>query len=317
MELDASSASHEYDVCLSFAGEERGYVQEVAQELRQRGVRLFYDDYEKATLWGKDLYEHLDWIYRKSAHYCILFASANYAEKVWTSHERKSAQARALQESSEYVLPVKFDDTDIPGLRPTVAYIDARTTSPGELAELICLKLGPRIKRNYVPVDLTGLYTALEVFDEDEEHYVSKIVHSFFRDLLRMTIDERRLIGHIFLVGCKEELPDNVHMSLDLIRRDISIPPVQALEILRGLSPLGFTHKLREPEDAHEEADIVEVGWMDTMLHEDEDVMDYSADNATLVACQMINVGVGDQCIECARNCIEHLDFSNLEIVSN
>ncbi len=33
---------HEYDVCLSFAGEQRAYVEQVAQILRQQGVHVFY-----------------------------------------------------------------------------------------------------------------------------------------------------------------------------------------------------------------------------------------------------------------------------------
>src|SRR5689334_12046341 len=48
-----------YDVALSFAGEQRPYVLRVAAALRRRGVRTFYDDYEKPEMWGKDLYEHL------------------------------------------------------------------------------------------------------------------------------------------------------------------------------------------------------------------------------------------------------------------
>lgn len=44
-----------YDVALSFAGEERPYVEAVADALRNAGVKVFYDDYEKVTLWGKDL----------------------------------------------------------------------------------------------------------------------------------------------------------------------------------------------------------------------------------------------------------------------
>jgi hypothetical protein len=117
---DARPGDFAYDVALSFAGEQRTYVEKVAAALRRRGVRPFYDDYDKASLWGKDLYEHLDWVYQKGARYCVLCASEAYAAKVWTTHERRSAQARALQASEEYVLPVRFDDTEIPGLRPTV-----------------------------------------------------------------------------------------------------------------------------------------------------------------------------------------------------
>ncbi len=135
------TSTFDYDVSLSFAGEQRKFVEEVADELVQAGVRVFYDDYEKVGLWGKDLYEHLDHIYRRSARFCLMFASAEYASKVWTTHERRSAQARALTENSEYILPARFDDTEIPGLRPTVAYIDLKKTTPHELAALVVDKL--------------------------------------------------------------------------------------------------------------------------------------------------------------------------------
>jgi hypothetical protein len=131
-----------YDVALSFAGEERDYVEEVAQALRDAGVRVFYDRHEEVDMWGKDLFTHLDDVYRKQAKYCVMFISASYKKKLWTNHERESAQARAFEQRQEYILPVRFDDTEIPGIRPTVHYIDARTTTPTELAVKALAKLG-------------------------------------------------------------------------------------------------------------------------------------------------------------------------------
>lgn len=116
-----------YDVCLSYAGEDRAYVDEVATILRSQGVRVFYDRFEETELWGKDLYEHFVHIYRDAARFCILFISKAYAKKAWPTHERRTAQERALQEHSEYVLPARFDDTEVPGLRGTIAYLDLRT----------------------------------------------------------------------------------------------------------------------------------------------------------------------------------------------
>ncbi|MFF1872982.1 PQQ-binding-like beta-propeller repeat protein [Kitasatospora herbaricolor] len=136
-----TTRTHEYDVCLSFAGEQRPYVQAVADALIAAGIRCFYDNYEKASLWGKDLYVHLDYIYREAAQYCVIFSSVDYARKLWTSHERKSAQARAFSENSEYILPARFDDTSIPGVQPTTGHIDLRTTSPDEVAGLIIQKI--------------------------------------------------------------------------------------------------------------------------------------------------------------------------------
>jgi hypothetical protein len=139
-----TNSEEEYEVVLSFAGEDRPYVEAVAEYLRGIGIKVFYDKYEESTLWGKDLAEHLDKVYRGSARYCVMFISRHYAEKVWTTHERRSALARALEEKTEYVLPARFDDTEIPGLRPTIGYVNLSVKSPEQLGELILEKLGKR-----------------------------------------------------------------------------------------------------------------------------------------------------------------------------
>lgn len=131
----------DYDVALSFAGEERIYVQEVAVLLEAEGVKIFYDKFEEAYLWGKDLYVHLSDVYHRRARFTVMFLSRTYAEKVWTTHERKAAQAKAFNSSEEYVLPVRFDETQIPGVLPTTAYINAHDKKPRELADVILEKL--------------------------------------------------------------------------------------------------------------------------------------------------------------------------------
>lgn len=133
--------NRDYDIALSFAGEERDYVDRVAHLLRERGVKVFYDLFEEADLWGKDLYAYLSEIYRKRAKFTVIFISKSYANKLWTNHERKSAQARAFQEAQEYILPARFDDTEIPGVLPTVGYVSLINRSPQELASLITKKL--------------------------------------------------------------------------------------------------------------------------------------------------------------------------------
>jgi hypothetical protein len=131
----------QYDVALSFAGEDREYVEQVAESLRTLGVRVFYDAYEEATLWGKDLYVHLREVYQSRSRFTVMFISKHYAAKLWTSHERQSAQARAFGESREYILPARFDDSEVPGLPPTIGYVDIRKKTPSELCTLIVEKL--------------------------------------------------------------------------------------------------------------------------------------------------------------------------------
>ena len=131
-----------YDVGLSFAGEQRDYVRRVAEDLQYRGLRVFYDENEEDQLWGKNGLDYLSELYLNKCRYCILFASAEYAAKMWPNLERRSAQARDIAEAGEYILPVRFDDTDIPGLLPTIFYQDARKKSPGQIASLFAQKIG-------------------------------------------------------------------------------------------------------------------------------------------------------------------------------
>jgi hypothetical protein len=134
-----------YDVCLSFAGEDRDYVEEVARHLTDLGVSRFYDTDEQADLWGKNLVEHLDQIYRKDSRYCVMFISEAYARKMWTKHERQAAFDRAMVSDTEYVLPARFDDTEIPALRVGTGYIDLRHRTPRELAVMIAAKVGTEV----------------------------------------------------------------------------------------------------------------------------------------------------------------------------
>ena len=106
MTYQVSVPDYDYDVALSFAGEDRDYVERVAKLLQSRGVRVFYDEVMTADLWGNDLYVLLDEVYRKKSRFTVIFGSENYAKKAWTAHERQSAQARALNEAGAYLLPV-------------------------------------------------------------------------------------------------------------------------------------------------------------------------------------------------------------------
>jgi len=83
--------SYDYDVALSFAGEQRDYVNRVAIALKASGIPVFYDGFEEDNLWGKNLYDYLRDIYATKAKYTVIFISRDYAKKLWTSHERKSA----------------------------------------------------------------------------------------------------------------------------------------------------------------------------------------------------------------------------------
>src|SRR5690348_5129328 len=117
---------YEFDIAVSYAGEDREFVQEIVDRLRCAGISTFYDTDYQAAMWGEDLIDYLDQVYRMKARYVMMFISRFYAEKMWTNHERRSALARALEQRAAYILPIRLDATPLEGLRPTVAYLDAR-----------------------------------------------------------------------------------------------------------------------------------------------------------------------------------------------
>ncbi len=119
----------DFDVALSFAGEDRDYVRRVARSLHERDVRIFFDEERLVDMWGEDLGDFLDEVYRKRSRYALVFISRHYVEKAWPSHERKSALARVIESRQPTVLPVRLDDSEVPGLRSTTGFVDARKIS--------------------------------------------------------------------------------------------------------------------------------------------------------------------------------------------
>ena len=130
-----------WDVALSFAGQQRDYVGQVAEALKARGVRCFYDADKQVRLWGTHLAEELPRIYARESAAVIVFISADYAAGDWTRLERRAAFSRAVAQVGAYVLPARFDDSELPGLLPDVVTVDLRQYTPAQFADLVVAKL--------------------------------------------------------------------------------------------------------------------------------------------------------------------------------
>lgn len=238
-----------YDIALSFAGEDRDYVDRVANLLKEGGVKVFYDLFEEADLWGKDLYVHLSEIYTKRAQFTVMFISESYANKLWTNHERRAAQARAFQEAQEYILPARFDDTDIPGVVPTIGYISLEGRSPEDFTSLITKKLvssGGSVPTELVRSDFSVLAhteafegSKLEVLVKDDEgtpikgceitlqadNGTAKSINSNIDGVAMLDLKVRRpttlLVSHpLFPAAVHEQVDPNGSMEITLPRVD-------------------------------------------------------------------------------------------------
>ena len=133
-----------YQVALSFAGEQREYVEEVARHLRSRSIAVFYDGFETVSFWGRSGVEVFYEAFAQQSGYVVMFISDTYVSKVWPSHERRSALSRMILEQREYILPVRFDGTEVPGLPGDIIYLCARERTPAQLSAEIADKLGTR-----------------------------------------------------------------------------------------------------------------------------------------------------------------------------
>jgi TIR domain len=134
----------DFDVAISFAGGQRPIAEQLASAARDAGFAVFYDAFYPEDLWGKDLVVFFDEIYRKQARFCVILVSQEYIDGQWTNHERRSAQARALQErGNEYILPVKINDVELPGMPPTIGYVSLPRLGIEKITDLLIRKLRP------------------------------------------------------------------------------------------------------------------------------------------------------------------------------
>lgn len=133
-----------YDVALSYAAEQREYVERVAEELDRQSLVYFYAPREEWAMWGEDLAVFFQKLFTEDARYVVAFISDDYVRKPYPQWEFKSALAQAMSARSAYILPVRFDDSRLPGLAQTVKFLDARNLEPKDVAAAIVAKLGKR-----------------------------------------------------------------------------------------------------------------------------------------------------------------------------
>jgi TIR domain len=145
---ERTEKSFEFDFAVSYASPDAEFVSEVVQSMKGRGLRVFFAPDEQAQIIGGNLIDFLTEVYLKKARYCLVFISRHYVERVFPNRvERPAAQARAIEQSERYIIPVRIDDTEIPGITQFVAY--ARNDSPTQIADLAVSML-LRDQRPYV-----------------------------------------------------------------------------------------------------------------------------------------------------------------------
>lgn len=130
-----------FKVALSFPGERRGYVSEVATALKRRLRRglVFYDKDFTSQLARPNLDTLLQRIYRHNSELVVIFLSKEYEEKDWCGLEWRAIREIIMERenSAHSIMFMRFDDTPVEGIFKHDGYIDLNAYSPSEVANLI------------------------------------------------------------------------------------------------------------------------------------------------------------------------------------
>ena len=211
---EAANQLHQFfDVAFSFAGEQRDYVRSVRRALEGKDISVFFDEDYQVALWGKPLTEALLEIYCNRARAVVIFVSKEYVEKDWTRLEKRAALERAAREKTEFILPARFDNTNLPGLSSAVSYISLSNLTPEDFAELIIKKLGVSntTQRTSDPLDSISQSTKDFAAKKKRREEVAQYIQS------RGIDDVKAEVVSLF---------DLLSKSIDVLKRDLPNDPI-------------------------------------------------------------------------------------------
>lgn len=134
---------HYFDVALSFPGEIRETVEQVAQALESRigPNSYFYDNNYVSQLARPSLDILLQEIYRHRSKLIVVFLGADYQRKDWCGIEFRAIREIIMERDHGRIMFVRSDDGAVDGVFKTDGYVDVRRFSPAQIASFICERL--------------------------------------------------------------------------------------------------------------------------------------------------------------------------------
>lgn len=128
-----------FQIALSFSGDNRPFVAEVARCLQERlgSKAVFYDQDYNAQLARPNMDLLLQNIYRHQSDLLVVFLSEQYAARDWCGLEWRAARDLIKSRNADQIMLVRLDDSPIEGLLSIDGYLDARGMNPETLSELI------------------------------------------------------------------------------------------------------------------------------------------------------------------------------------
>ena len=108
-----TAVDYEWDVALSFAGENRELAAYLADKLTGLDVPVFYDTHYEANYLGKTWSAQFKDIFGAKSRYVVCILDKHHADKIWPTFEREIFTPRV---PSGTVIPIFLDDTKFVGI---------------------------------------------------------------------------------------------------------------------------------------------------------------------------------------------------------
>jgi hypothetical protein len=110
-----------YDVFLCHASEDKGFVDPLAQALKDAGISVWYD--KDLMSWGDDLRSSIDRGLVNSKYGVVVFSKAFLKKKRWTEHELNGLFAKE-REGRKVILPIWHDIAQEDLAKYSLSFVD-------------------------------------------------------------------------------------------------------------------------------------------------------------------------------------------------
>lgn len=128
-----------FRVALSFPGERRQFVAEVARELKKRlpKASVFYDGDFTAQLARPNLDTLLQRIYGNNSDLVVVFLCSEYEKKQWCGLEWRAIREIIKSKGDSSLMFMRFDNAPVPGSFSVDGYVDLNERGPTDAAGFI------------------------------------------------------------------------------------------------------------------------------------------------------------------------------------
>jgi hypothetical protein len=110
----------DFEVALSFAGENRALARFISESLTTLDVSNFYDEMFESNFLGTAWSSQFKDIFSRKSKYVVVILDKHHLEKIWPTFEREHFSPRV---ESHSVIPIFLDDTKFVGISSDIVGI--------------------------------------------------------------------------------------------------------------------------------------------------------------------------------------------------